>query len=130
MRTRSPRAVVATLLAISAYIKICSANNVDLDQDGDKAIRMPHEERALTIERASIDDIKRRLANKYTAFSADYVAAVVHHVYARLYGSPVRNFIPLLVERCAGEELSLLRPDLAPVAFADLRVVSRETIAV
>jgi hypothetical protein len=91
---------------------------------------MPPEKRALIAERALIDDVERRLADKYAAFSAEYVAAVVQYVYAKFQWSQVRNFIPLLVERRAAEELSLLRPDLAPVAFADFRVTSRETIAV
>jgi hypothetical protein len=91
---------------------------------------MPPAERAWVAECASIDDVERRLADKYAAFSAEYVAAVVQHVYARFDWSPVRSFIPLLVERRAAEELSLLRPDLTPVAFADLRVTSRETVAV
>jgi hypothetical protein len=79
---------------------------------------MPPEKRALREERAAIDDIERRLTDKYAAFSADYVAAVVEHLYARFRSSRVRNFIPLLVERRADEELGLLRPELAPVAFA------------
>jgi hypothetical protein len=81
-------------------------------------------------ERALIDDVERRLANEYTAFSADYVAAVVQNVYARFDSSRLRGFIPLLVERRAAEELRSSRPDLAPVPFADLLVASRETIAV
>jgi hypothetical protein len=104
--------------------------NLDDYQDGDETILMPSEKRALTAERAAIDDVERRLATKYAAFSADYIAAVVQHVYARFRWSRVRNFIPLLVERRAAEELSLLKPDLAPVAVADLRAASRETIAV
>jgi hypothetical protein len=36
----------------------------------------------------------------------------------------------LLVERRAAEELSLLKSDLAPVAFADLGAASPQTIAV
>jgi hypothetical protein len=91
---------------------------------------MPSAEWAWVVESASIDDVERRLADKYAAFSAEYVAAVVQDVYARFRWSPVRSFIPLLVERRAAEELSLLRPDLAPVAFADLRVTSRDTVAV
>jgi hypothetical protein len=79
---------------------------------------MPQEERALMAERATIDDIERRLAEKYATFSADYVAAVVQHVYVGFHSSRLRGFIPLLVERRAAEELSLLRPDLAPAAFA------------
>lgn len=67
------------------------------------------------VERALIDDIERRLAEEYSAFSADYVAAVVKHVYARFDSSRVRGFIPLLVERRAAEELRSLRPDLVPL---------------
>jgi hypothetical protein len=79
---------------------------------------MPQGKRALRQERASIDDIVCRLAETYTAFSADYVAAVVQHVYAQFRNSRVRNFIPLLVERRASEELGLLKPEMAPAAFA------------
>jgi hypothetical protein len=80
---------------------------------------MPQEERAL------IHDVERRLADKYTALPLSHVAAVVQHAYARFHSSRVRDFIPLLVERRADdelEELSVLRPDLAAVAFGDLGV--------
>ena len=80
---------------------------------------MPQEERAL------IRDVERRLADKYTALPLDHVAAVVQHAYARFQSSRVRDFIPLLVERRADEELeelSVLRPDLAAVAIDDLGV--------
>ena len=36
----------------------------------------------------------------------DHVAAVVQHVYARFNQSTLRDFIPLLVERRAREELA------------------------
>jgi hypothetical protein len=78
---------------------------------------MPQEERAL------IGEVERRLAKKYPALPQDHIAAVVAHAYARLQSSPVRGFIPLLVERRADEdleELSALRPDLAAVAIDDL----------
>jgi hypothetical protein len=129
MRTR-PLDAFATLFITGTLQKICRANNLDGCQGSDKAGRMPPAERAWAAECASIDDVERRLADKYAGFSAEYVAAVVQHVYTRFHWSPVRSFIPLLVERRAAEELSLLRPDLAPVAFADLRVTSRETVAV
>jgi hypothetical protein len=80
---------------------------------------VPQEERAL------IRDVERRLADKYTALPLDHVAAVVQHAYARFQSSRVRDFIPLLVERRADEELeelSVLRPDLAAVAIDDLGV--------
>jgi hypothetical protein len=80
---------------------------------------MPQEERVL------IGDVERRLAKKYAALPDDHIAVVVQHAYARFRSSRVRDFIPLLVERRADEELeelSVLRPDLAAVAFGDLVV--------
>lgn len=82
-------------------------------------VGMPQEERVL------IGDVEQRLAKKYEALPHDQIAAVVQHAYARFRSSRVRDFIPLLVERRAGEELeelSVLRPDLAAVAFGDLVV--------
>lgn len=78
---------------------------------------MPQEERAL------IDDVARRLAQKYAAIPAEQVSAVVRHAYSQFRSSPVRDFIPLLVQRRADDdlgELSVLRPDLAAVALDDL----------
>ena len=80
---------------------------------------MPQEERVL------IGDVERRLAKKYATLPDDQIAVVVQHAYARFRSSRVRDFIPLLVERRADEELeelSVLRPDLAAVAFGDLVV--------
>lgn len=88
---------------------------------------MPQEERAL------IHDVERRLAKKYAALSPDHIAAVVDLAYARFQSSRVRDFIPLLVERCADEELeelSALAPDRAAVALGDLGVAGSKTIAV
>jgi hypothetical protein len=76
-------------------------------------------------ERAFISDVERRLAKKYAVLPEDHIAAVVRHAYAQLKSSRVRDFIPLLVERRADEELeelSTLQPDLAAVAFGDLVV--------
>jgi hypothetical protein len=76
-------------------------------------------------ERASIGDVERRLAKKYAGLPEDRVAAVVRRAYSQFQSSPVRGFIPLLVERRADEELeelSTLRPDLAAAAFGDLAV--------
>lgn len=80
-------------------------------------MRMPREERAL------ISDVERRLAEKYSALPINQVAVVVRHAYSKFQTSPVRSFIPLLVQRRADEELeelSALRPDLAAVALDDL----------
>jgi hypothetical protein len=78
---------------------------------------MPQEERAL------IDDVERRLVEKYMFLPIDQVAAVVRHAYAHFQSSRVRGFIPLLVQRRADEELeelSVLRPDLAAVVLDDM----------
>ena len=70
-----------------------------------------------------IDDVERRLADKYSSLPVDQVSVVVSHAYARFQSSRVRGFIPLLVQRRAAEELeelSVLRPDLAAVALDDM----------
>ncbi len=78
--------------------------NLSVDQsqcDGHNG-RVPQEERAL------IDAVERRLVEKYAALPADDVAAVVQHAYTQFQQSTVRDFIPLLVERRASEELANL----------------------
>jgi CRISPR/Cas system-associated exonuclease Cas4 (RecB family) len=57
-------------------------------------------------ERAEIDAIQRRLTQKYVDLPHDRVAAVVHHAYARFDQSRLRDFVPLLVERRANDELA------------------------
>ncbi|MDT5347640.1 MAG: hypothetical protein QOH91_927 [Mycobacterium sp.] len=57
-------------------------------------------------ERAQIDAVERRLAEKYAEIPHGHVTAVVQHVYARFKQSAVRDYVPLLVERHAREELA------------------------
>ena len=57
-------------------------------------------------ERAQIDAVQRRLAQKYAEMPHDRVVAVVQQVYARFTQSTLRDFVPLLVERRAREELA------------------------
>jgi hypothetical protein len=57
-------------------------------------------------ERAQIDAVQRRLAQKYAELPHDHVVAVVQHAYAQFSHSRLRNFVPLLVERRAEEELA------------------------
>ncbi|HEY1841881.1 MAG TPA: hypothetical protein VGG53_16985 [Mycobacterium sp.] len=87
---------------------------------------MPREERAL------INDVERRLAEKYSSLPVDHVTAVVRHTYSQFQSSRVRGFIPLLVQRRADEELeelSVLRPDLAAVALDDMGGTDVKTTA-
>ena len=57
-------------------------------------------------ERAQIDAVQRRLAQKYADLPHDHVAAVVRYVYAGFTRSTVRDYVPLLVERRAREVLA------------------------
>jgi hypothetical protein len=80
---------------------------------------MPQEEREL------ITGVERRLAEKYTALPVDQISVVVRHAYAQFQSSRVKDFIPLLVQRRADEELeelSVLRPDLAATALGEFGV--------
>ena len=82
---------------------------------------MPQEERAL------ISGVQRRLANKHATLPVDHIAAVVQHAYSQFQSSRIRDFLPLLVERRAEEELEelrFLRPELAAAALGELGVVA------
>ncbi|MDT5210251.1 MAG: hypothetical protein QOF67_2666 [Mycobacterium sp.] len=60
-------------------------------------------------EWSAISRLVDRLRNNYPEVPADTVATVVHHNHARFDGRPVRDFVPLFVERGAKEELTRLR---------------------
>ena len=59
-------------------------------------------------ERELIDQLAYRLSDVYTEVPADRVVGVVYDKYARFEGRPVREFVPLLVERDAKAELAKL----------------------
>jgi len=81
-------------------------------------------------ERAQIDAVQRRLAQKYAELPHDHVAAVVQQVNARFNKSTVRDYVPLLVERRAGEELSKSTAGQAVVAKAGRAVAGSEIVGV
>jgi hypothetical protein len=60
-------------------------------------------------EWSAIQQLVDRLRNNYPDVPADTVATVVHHNHAKFDGHPVRDFVPLFVERGAKEELTRLR---------------------
>jgi hypothetical protein len=73
-------------------------------------------------EQTIIDEVADRLTRKYPTIPPDALTAVVQGVYARFAGRPVRDYVSLLVERFAEDELgdrlrSAARP---PVADASL----------
>jgi hypothetical protein len=60
-------------------------------------------------EWSAIKQLVDRLRSVYPDVPADTVATVVHVNHARFDGRPVRDFVPLFVERGAKEELTRLR---------------------
>jgi ribosomal protein L12E/L44/L45/RPP1/RPP2 len=82
-------------------------------------------------ERAQIDAVELRLAQKYAELPHDHVAAIVQHVYATFNQSKLRDYVPLLVERRAREVLA--RSAAARAAVAEVptpAVAGSETVAV
>ena len=59
-------------------------------------------------EWSAIEQLVARLRNVYPNVPADTVATVVHHNHARFDGRPLRDFVPLFVERGAKQELTRL----------------------
>jgi len=59
---------------------------------------------ALT-EQQIIDQLAQRLADAHTQVEPSDVVRVVHEQYARFDGRPIRDFVPLFVERRAAAEL-------------------------
>jgi hypothetical protein len=57
-------------------------------------------------EAALIDDVRQRLLRKYRHVNEDEVFTVVAKAHAHFTDSRVRDFVPLLVERRATQELS------------------------
>jgi hypothetical protein len=55
-----------------------------------------------------IAEVERRLTNKYAHVPTDQVCTAIQRVYAQFEQSPIRDFVPLLVERRASAELATL----------------------
>ena len=64
-------------------------------------------------ERLLIAEVERRLTNKYAHIPTDQVSTAIQRVYAQFEQSPIRDFVPLLVERRAGAELATLKEPVA-----------------
>ena len=60
-------------------------------------------------EQTVIEQLVVRLTHRYPTISASTVTDVVRDVHARFEGRPLRDFVPLLVERHARSELDRLR---------------------
>ena len=56
-------------------------------------------------EASAVDEVVDRLAARFPDVSRDRVAAIVGEEHLELEGNPIRDFIPVLVEREARERL-------------------------
>lgn len=61
-------------------------------------------------EQTIIDQMVARLAVRYPALSASTVADVVRNIHSRYDGRPLRDYVPLFVERHANHALQQLMP--------------------
>jgi hypothetical protein len=57
-------------------------------------------------EWAAIEHLVDRLKESYPEVSPDTIMTVVHHNHARFDGRPIRDFVPLFVERAAKRQLA------------------------
>jgi hypothetical protein len=57
-------------------------------------------------EQAAIADLERRLTSTYAKIPPDRVLTAIQQAHARFEQSPIRDFVPLLVERRARAELT------------------------
>ena len=64
-------------------------------------------------EELMIADVERRLTSTYGHLPPDQISAAVHNARARFAQSPIRDFVPLLVERHARAELTTPRQPAA-----------------
>ena len=59
-------------------------------------------------EQQIIDQLVHRLAGVYPDVESDQVARVVNEEYSRFHGRPIRDYIPLFVDRHSADRLSKL----------------------
>ena len=58
-------------------------------------------------EQAVMNQLRERLATMYADVPPDQVAAAIQRAHDQFETSPIRDFVPLLVERRARAELAL-----------------------
>ena len=56
-------------------------------------------------EAQALVTVARRLTQRYPRCSVEDVESAVRTAHERLRGRPIRDFVPVLVERFAGEQL-------------------------
>jgi hypothetical protein len=56
-------------------------------------------------ERRAVEHITARLAAQFSQTAVERVSAIVDEAHRELDGTPIRDFVPILVERQARERL-------------------------
>jgi hypothetical protein len=56
-------------------------------------------------EQAALRQLEERLTSKYAAIPAERVVSAIHSAYREFEAVPIRDFVPLFVERRAQAEL-------------------------
>jgi hypothetical protein len=83
-------------------------------------------------EQTIIDQVADRLTRKYPSIPPGTLTAVVRDAHARFDGRPVREYVPLLVERFAAEELDRLslagRPPVSTYGDSYSEVVESDSV--
>jgi hypothetical protein len=59
-------------------------------------------------EQAIIAEVIERLTRRYPLLPAETVTEIVRQNYTKFDGRPIRDYVPLFVERGAQQELALL----------------------
>lgn len=78
-----------------------------------------------TEEVRAVDEVIDRLVARFPDLPRDHIATVVETAHLELEGNPVRDFVPVLVERTAKQRLkqeATASPVLADPALADAAV--------
>lgn len=57
-------------------------------------------------ERVMVEEVERRLADRYADIPPERITSAVQSAHARFEHSPIRDFVPLFVERRARAELA------------------------
>ena len=75
-----------------------------------------------TEEARAVSEVIDRLVGRFPDLPRDHIAAVVETAHLELEGNPVRDFVPVLVERTAKQRLkreAKAAPVLTDAAFGD-----------
>jgi hypothetical protein len=74
----------------------------------DENVNRRHSNSVELSEQQIIDQLAGRLVEVYQQVEPAHVSRIVHQEYARFDGHPIRDYIPLFVERNAKVELAKL----------------------